>query len=216
MTVRMLTRYHLELLLRSQRWLAPGLAYLVLLGLGLSGGDDVLSAAAFSAGLLVPVTGWLVRSAVTAEPAQSRACLVAAAGWRRVHLSALLAAALAGLALGLAGLTAVQLMGSGQDGEALAGGLAATVVCVLTGAAVGAVCNRPVVSAAQYAVPLGLGAIVLVLLVPGSPANAMVRALVLGARNHELSVPWWTLPGAVALAAAAWWAAVAVAVRRGE
>ncbi|MGW4382884.1 ABC transporter [Kitasatospora sp. NPDC004531] len=216
MTLRMLTRYHLELLLRSQRWLAPGLCYLVLLGLGVSGGDDVLAGAAFSAGLLVPVTGWLVRAAVTAEPAQSRACLVAAAGWRRVHLSALLAAALAGLALGAAGLAAVLLMGGGDVGPAVAGGLAATVVCALTGAAVGAVCNRPVVAAAQYAVPLGLGAVVLVLLVPGSPANAVVRALVLGARHHVLSVPWWTLPGAAALAAAAWWAAVTAATRRGE
>ncbi|OKJ11792.1 hypothetical protein [Kitasatospora sp. CB01950] len=216
MTLRMLTRYHLELLLRSQRWLAPGLAYLVLMGLGVSGGDDALSAAAFSAGLLVPVTGWLVRSAVTAEPAQSRACLVAAAGRRRVHLSALLAAALAGLALGVAGLAAVLLVGSGGGGAAAAGGVLATLVCVLTGAAVGAVCNRPVVASAQYAVPLALGAMVLVLLVPGSPANAVVRALVLGARHGGLSAPWWTLPGAVLLAAAAWWAAVAVAVRRGE
>ncbi|MFF0294388.1 ABC transporter [Kitasatospora sp. NPDC004615] len=216
MTVRMLTRYHLELLVRSQRWLPPGLVYLLLMGLGVSGGDEALSAAAFSAGLLVPVTGWLVRSAVTAEPAQSRACLVAAAGWRRVHLSALLAAALAGLALGAAGLAAVLLVGSGSSGPAVAAGLLATVVCVLTGTAVGAVCNRPVVAATQYAVPLGLGAMVLVLLVPGSPANVVVRALVLGSRQHTLSVPWWTFPGAVALAAAAGWAAVAVAERRGE
>ncbi|MFJ8437579.1 ABC transporter [Kitasatospora griseola] len=216
MTVRMLTRYHLELLLRSQRWLPPGLVYLVLMGLGVSGGDDALSAAAFSAGLLVPVTGWLVRAAVTAEPAQSRACLVAAAGWRRVHLSALVAAALAGLALGVAGLAGVLLVGSGGGGGAMAAGLLATVVCVLTGAAVGAVCNRPVVAGAQYAVPLGLGAMVLVLLLPGSPANAVVRALVLGSRHGATAVPWWTLPGAAVLAGAAWWAAVAVAVRRGE
>ncbi|MFD8478884.1 ABC transporter [Kitasatospora sp. NPDC059673] len=216
MTVRMLTRYHLELLLRSQRWLPPGLLYLLLMGLGVSSGDEALSAAAFSAGLLVPVTGWLVRSAVTAEPAQSRACLVAAAGWRRVHLSGLLAAALAGLALGGAGLAAVLLVGSGGSGVAVAAGVLATVVCVLTGAAVGAVCNRPVVAGAQYAVPLGLAAMVLALLVPGSPANVVVRALVLGSRHHALSVPWWTLVGAAALAAAAWWAAVAVAERRGE
>ncbi|MFD8598661.1 ABC transporter [Kitasatospora sp. NPDC059646] len=216
MTVRMLTRYHLELLVRSQRWLPPGLAYVLLMGLGVSGGDEALSAAAFSAGLLVPVTGWLVRSAVTAEPAQSRACLVAAAGWRRVHLSALLAAALAGLALGVLGLAAVLAVGSGGSAAAAGAGLLATAVCVLTGAAVGAVCNRPVVAGAQYAVPLGLAAVVLVLLVPGSPANAVVRALVLGARHGAPSVPWWTLPGAVALAAGAGRAAVAVAVRRGE
>ncbi|GLW55424.1 hypothetical protein [Kitasatospora phosalacinea] len=214
MTLRVLTRYHLELLVRSQRWLAPGLAYLVVLGLGLSGGDDVASAAAFSAGLLVPVTGWLVRGAVGAEPPQSRACLVAAAGWARVHLSALLAAALAGLVLGALGLAAVLVLGSGGTAAGVAGGVLATVVCVLSGAAVGAVCNRPVVVGA-YAVPLGLGAVVAVLLVPGSPANEVVRALVLGARQHAPGVPWWTLPAAAALAAGCCWAAVAVAVRRG-
>ncbi|MFB7943641.1 ABC transporter [Kitasatospora phosalacinea] len=215
MTLRVLTRYHLELLVRSQRWLAPGLAYLVVLGLGLSGGDDVASAAAFSAGLLVPVTGWLVRGAVGAEPPQSRACLVAAAGRPRVHLSALFAAALAGLALGALGLAAVLVLGTGGTAAGVAGGVLATVVCVLSGAAVGAVCNRPVVVGA-YAVPLGLGAVVAVLLVPGSPANEVVRALVLGARQHAPGVPWWTLPAAAALAAGCCWAAVAVAVRRGE
>ncbi|MFC8716789.1 ABC transporter [Kitasatospora sp. NPDC057198] len=214
MTLRVLTRYHLELLVRSQRWLAPGLAYVVVLGLGLSGGDDTAGAAAFSAGLLVPVAGWLVRAAVGAEPAQSRACLVAAAGWPRVHLAALLAAVLAGLGLGLAGLAAAVLLGSGGSGAAVAAGALATVVCVLSGAAVGALCNRPVVTGA-YAVPLGLGGVVAVLLVPGSPANAVVRALVLGARG-ALSVPWWTLPAALVLAAACCWAAVAAAVRRGD
>ncbi|RKE20806.1 ABC transporter [Streptomyces sp. TLI_171] len=215
MTLRVLTRYHLELLVRSQRWLAPGLAYVVLMGLGVSGGDEALSAAAFSAGLLVPLTAWLTRGAVTAEPPQSRACLVAAAGWRQVHLSALLAGALAGLALGGPGLAVVLLVGSGASGAALGAGAAATAVCVLSGAAVGAVCNRPVVVGA-YAVPLGLGAVVAVLLVPGSPPNAVVRALVLGSRRHAVDLPWWTLAGAAVLAAAGWWAAVAVAERRGE
>ncbi|WP_051817646.1 hypothetical protein [Kitasatospora sp. NRRL B-11411] len=215
MTLRALTRYHLALLVRSQRWLPPGLAYLVVLGLGLSAGDNASSAAAFSAGLLVPVTGWLVRGAAGAEPAQSRACLVAAAGWARVHLSALLAAALAGLALGALGLLAVLLLGSKVSGPMAAGGGLATLVCALSGAAVGAVCNRPVVAGA-YAVPLGLGGVVAVLLVPGSPANAVVRTLVLGARQQGPDLPWWTLPAAAALAAGCCWAAVAAAVRRGD
>ncbi|BAJ30393.1 MULTISPECIES: hypothetical protein [Kitasatospora] len=214
MTLRVLTRYHLELLVRSQRWLGPGLAYVVLMGLGVSAGDDALSAAAFSAGLLVPVTGWLVRAAVGAEPPQSRACLVAAAGRPRVHLAALLAAALAGLGLGALGLAAVLLVGSGGSGPAAAAGVLATLVCVLSGTAVGAVCNRPVVLGG-YAVPLGLAGVVAVLLVPGSPANAVVRALVLGARRHEPGAPWWTLPVAALLAAACCRVAVAAAVRRG-
>ncbi|MFJ5232432.1 ABC transporter [Kitasatospora sp. NPDC088391] len=216
MTLRVLTRYHLELLVRSQKWLAPGLAYVVVMGLGLSGGDEALSAAAFSAGLLVPVTVWLTRGAVTAEPPQSRACLVAAAGWRRVQLSALFAGALAGLVLGGLGLLAVLLVGSGGSPAAAFAGAAATVVCVLSGAGVGAVCNRPVVTGAQYAVPLGLAGVVAVLLVPGSPANAVVRALVLGSRRHAAGVPWWTLPAAALFAAAGWWVAVLAAERRGE
>ncbi|MBD0669590.1 condensation domain-containing protein [Streptomyces sp. CBMA156] len=87
-----LTRYHLELLLRSHAWLPPFLAYALLMVVGVAAGDPLLGSLGLGAGALLPVSAWYVRSVLGAEPPASRACLVAAAGPVRVHLGALLAA----------------------------------------------------------------------------------------------------------------------------
>jgi len=206
-----LIRYQVELLVRSQRWLPPFLAYVLLMVLGISGGEEASGALGFSAAVVLPVTAWFTRCAVTAEPASSRACLVAAAGAARVHVAALLAGLLGGLAVGAAGYGAVlALSGKSKGGPgAILAGAVATAVCVLLGAAVGAVFNRPVVTASQYGIPLSLAAATLVLVVPGSPANAVVRVLIAGSRGTEADlVPLaWALPAAVAAAALAFWGA---------
>ncbi|MEW1911674.1 ABC transporter [Kitasatospora sp. NPDC085895] len=217
-----LIRYQLELLLRSHRLMPPALCYGVLMVLGLSGGDDPLGGHAWSAGLLLPVTAWLVRCAVTAEPAAARACRVAAADARRVHRADLLAALLVAAVLAAAGAAAVIATGgrsAAGPGPALLGGLAATAVCVLLGLAVGALCNRPVTSSGPFGILAALGAAVLVLMVPFAPAHVVVRALVRAAEHGELDLTGSVLP---ALLAAAVFAAGAVAVaaelavRRGE
>ncbi len=204
-----LVRYQLELLLRSHGWLPSFLGYALLMVVGVSAGDPLLGALGFGAPVLLPVTAWYVRCAVTAEPPAARACRVAAAGAARVQVAGLLAALTAGLLLAAAGAAAIWLV-SGPVGNpgapgvpvgaALVAGLLVSVVCVLLGLAVGALCSRPVLPRAQYGVLLVPGVSVLVLVVAGSPANTAVRLLVEGARTGRVGFPWVELPVACAVA----------------
>ncbi|MFE4357644.1 ABC transporter [Kitasatospora sp. NPDC057518] len=228
MTARIgaLTRYHLELLLRSHAWLPPFLAYAVLLVVGVAAGDPLLGGLGFGAGVLLPVSAWYVRSALSAEPPASRACLVAAAGPVRVHLGALLAALTVSLVLAVGQVAAVwwtsgPVVGQGVrqepgTGPAVLAGLVASVVCALLGVLAGAVANRPVLVHAQYGIPAALGLATLLLVVPASPANAAVRGLVSAARTGRVAVPWPSLLAAAVLLAAVGAGVAALAGRRPE
>ncbi|MFI6152025.1 ABC transporter [Kitasatospora sp. NPDC051170] len=206
-----LTRYHLELLVRSHAWLPPFLAFVLLMVIGVQQGDPLLGGLGFGAGVLVPVSAWFVRAALNAEPPASRACLVAAAGAARVHLGALLAALTAGLLLAAAGVAALWAVsgpvankGAGNApgvGEALTAGLAAAVVCVLTGVLAGALGNRPVLLRSPYGILATLGLSAAALVVPGSPANGAVSGLVTAARTGLVAAPWPELLLALALSA---------------
>lgn len=85
-----LIRYQLAVLLRSHRWLAPVLGYLVLVvsvGAADAGEQTLRAGLVWSAAMLVPVVAWLTRAALTAEPASARACAAAAAGRARSRRS---------------------------------------------------------------------------------------------------------------------------------
>ncbi|MDH6577026.1 ABC transporter [Kitasatospora sp. MAP5-34] len=220
-----LIRYQLELLFRSQRWLPPFLTYVLLMVIGISAGDALLGAYSFSTAVLLPVTAWYVRCTATGESAASRACLAAAAGQPRTHLAALLAALLTGLLLGVAGLLAVWAVGGRTTTppqpeaplpQVLLAGLLGTVVCVLLGVAVGVLCTRPVLLRAQYGIPVSLGASVLVLVVAGSPANAVVRSLVTASRTARVTFPVAALAESAVLAALVVAGAAVLAGRRTE
>ncbi|MFE9425164.1 ABC transporter [Kitasatospora sp. NPDC006697] len=220
-----LIRYQLELLLRSQRWLPPFLGYAALLAIGMQEGSALLDGLGLGAALLVPITAWWVRCAVTADPPQARTVLVAARGAARVQLASLLAALLAGTVLMLLGTGAVWAL-SGQTVNdprksvpvppALLAGLLAGLACVLTGLAVGALCHRPVLLRAGYGLLGVLGLSALALVAPGLPGNAAVRALVTGSEAARVELPVAGLLGALLLAAAAVAASVVLAGRRTE
>ena len=220
-----LTRYQLELLLRSYGWLPPFLAYVLLMVVGVSAGDPLLGAFGYGAPVLLPITAWLVRCTATAEPAASRACSVAAAGPVGVQLASLLAALTAGLLLAVGG-SVVLWAASGPVGNpkvpgapvgtALAAGLLASLVCVLLGAAAGALCNRPVLLRAQYGIPLALAGATVALVASASPANAAVRAVVEGSRTGRVVLPWAALLAAGALLALVAAGTAWLAVRRTE
>ncbi|MFH8379367.1 ABC transporter [Kitasatospora sp. NPDC018058] len=221
-----LTRYHLELLLRSHAWLPPFLAFTLLLVIGVTAGDPLLGGLGYGAGVLLPVSAWYVRGALTAEPPASRACLVAVAGPVRVHLGALLAALTAALVLAVGQVAALWWVsgavanpGAQRDpgvGRALLAGLSTSVVCVLLGVLAGALGNRPVLVRSPYGIPAALGLAVLALVVPFSPANAAVRALVTAARTGQVAVPWVELLLSVALLAVVGAGVAALAGRRAE
>ncbi|MEU1016243.1 ABC transporter [Streptomyces sp. NPDC005900] len=219
-----LLRYHLALLARSQRWLAPVILYAVFLAVGVQGGQPVLDSLAYAAAALLPVTAWLVRVCAGNEPPAARGCSAAAVGPGRAHLASLLAALLAASALGVLAVLVVSAISEGQstDGRlpvarvpAAAAGLIAMLVSVLLGTAVGALTNWPLLRSPAKAVPAMLLGALLLLVTAGSPARSVLTDLTTGSR--EGTVPWPLGAPAVALAAAvaASWAACALSSRRG-
>ncbi|GAA1985505.1 ABC transporter [Kitasatospora viridis] len=208
-----LTRYQLELLLRSQRWLPPFLGYAALVAILVQQGSPLLDGLGLGAALLVPVTAWYVRCTLTADPPQARAVLVAARGAARVQLASLLAALLAGTVLAVLGTGAIWWLSGPTTGvpnpkppvpvaPVLLAGLLGALACVLTGLAIGALCHRPVLLRPGWGLLGVLGLSVPVLVASGSPANAAVRALVTGSRVARVEQPVVALLGALVLAGA--------------
>ncbi|MET9882831.1 ABC transporter [Streptomyces sp. NPDC006430] len=208
-----LLRYQGALLLRSQRWLAPVLLYAAFLAVGVRPGDPVLDSLGYAAAALVPVAAWLVRVCVTSEPDAARDCAAAAAGPLRVHAAALLTALGGALAAGTAAAAVVLLLGRPEPGAgpAAPAGAVGVLVCSLTGVAVGALCNRPLLKAPGYAAAAaGLGCL-LAVVTAGSPARVAVTGLVTGSAQPAVGA----LAGALALACAAGAVACRAAARRG-
>ncbi|WP_367130667.1 MULTISPECIES: ABC transporter [Streptomyces] len=218
-----LLRYQAALLLRSHRWLPPLLLYAGSMAVGVQGGQPVLDCAGWAAATLLPVTAWLVRVCVTNEPPAARDCTAAAAGPWRVHLAAISVALSAALLLALVGSGIAAAAGdphaTGRHavvplGPATAAGLVSAAACALIGAAIGALCNRPLLRSTAWAVPSALIATVVVLFAGASPANAAVTGLVTGSRTGVVHVPLLPLAAAGALAAGAVAVACALASRR--
>ncbi|MEV8532099.1 ABC transporter [Streptomyces sp. NPDC051211] len=214
-----LLRYQGALLLRSQRWLAPLLLYAAVLVVGFRPGDRVLDSLGYAAAPLVPVTAWLVRVCVTVEPDAARDCAAAAAGGpARLHAAALLTAVDCAVPAGLAAVLGVLLLGDPGRTNLLAAALAgvsAVLVCVLTGAAVGALCSRPLLRAPGYAIPAAVLGSLLALVADGSPAQAAVSALVGGAPSGTVVLSPVPPAAALLLAAAAGAVACRLSARRG-
>ncbi|GAA1247822.1 hypothetical protein GCM10009665_43420 [Kitasatospora nipponensis] len=229
-----LVRYHLELLVRSQRWLPPFLTYVLLMLLSISGSQAMLDSLGYAAALLVPVTAWYVRCALTTDPPAARACLVAAVGAVRVQVASLLAGLLAGLVPAVLGVLGIWLISERttvpRGGEAMptvvrpevaqpaaaGAGLLAAVACVLVGVVVGALCHRPVLLRGSYGILATLGLSVAVLVTAVSPANRAVSALVTAARTARLEPPVAAPLAALVLAALAVAGTAALAARRTE
>ncbi|MEU4794837.1 ABC transporter [Streptomyces sp. NPDC023327] len=219
-----LLRYHLALLARSQRWLAPVFLYAVFLAVGVQGGQPVLDSLAYAAAALLPVTAWLVRVCASNEPSAARGCSAAAAGPGRAHLASLLAALLAASALGVLAVLVVSAISEGQstDGRlpvarvpAAAAGLIAMLVSVLLGTAVGALTNWPLLRSPAKAVPAMLLGALLLLVTAGSPARSVLTDLTTGSREGTVPWPLGAPAAALAAAVAASWTACALSSRRG-
>lgn len=216
-----LVRYQLGLLLRSHRWIAPAAVYAAaiwFIGAGGSGRAQLSAGLSWSAGALLPVAAWLTRSMLTAEPPEARACIAAASGPHRAHLAALVAALTAGCVFALGGtvyqLTTCQLPGGAADAKTIATGVAAAVVCLCVGSAIGAFFNPPVIRAVGVGVLTTTAAVIASLVITISPANAAIRDT--GALSP--SAPWpvgLTLAAALVLLGLSWALSTTLAGRHG-
>jgi hypothetical protein len=221
--------YQIALLVRSHRVLPPAVLFVIgVAGLGgavLPHGEGLSQGLAWSALLLVPVEAWLTRAVLIAEPPAARACIAAAGGPRRAQVAALLAATLAGATFGLLGVVwevlslgvrrsaATNSIMAGATLADVGGGLAAVLVCLLVGSAIGALLNPPLIRRPATATLATTGAVVLALAWSGSPANAAVRSV--GYGTQEKSWPTGAaLLAAIALLVVAWVVSAQVAARR--
>ncbi|WP_340375148.1 ABC transporter [Streptomyces sp. SS7] len=218
-----LLRYRTALLLRSQRWLPPFLLYVVVLGVGVQGGQPLLDSLGWTAAVLLPTAAWLVRICVLGEPPAARTVVAAAAGPARAHLAAVLTALGTAVLLGTVATAAVVYISDpvGADHQhrvpvpaAAAAGFLAVLTCALLGTAVGALTAPPVLRSTGRAVPTLLLAALMALVMSGSPAHAAVTGLVTGSRSATVSLPLLPSLAAVLVTAAAVAAACALTSRR--
>jgi hypothetical protein len=173
-----LVRYRLALLLRSGHWLPPTLFYAAVVLIGSQGSSGVGEALGYSAAILVPGVAWMTRAALTAEPEAARHCVAAAVGPRRTHLAALASGLIAGLVLAACGVGVMLIsVGKTKPESALTAGLVTAAICLLTGSAVGAVCNPPIIARAAFAIPIAGIVAIGVLVAGGSPVNAAITGI---------------------------------------
>jgi hypothetical protein len=228
-----LLRYQAAILLRSHRWIFPLIAYGALIAVGAAGSTSLAETLDWSGAMLVPVTAFLTRAMLTAEPDAARACVTAAAGPVRAQLATLIVPLGGGAVLGLAGtvfgvLTAeaaattpgsglfAKLTAAAQHPGIVGGGLLIALVCLLVGSAAGALCNPPLLRHPAAAMLSTLAAIILALAADVSPASAAISHTSAQATS-PLAANWpgaGSLIGAVCLLAVAWGISVAAAARR--
>jgi hypothetical protein len=232
-----LIRYQAAVLLRSNRWIFPLIAYGALIAVGAASSTPLAEGLDWSAAMLVPVVAFLTRSMLLAEPDASRACVAAAAGPARAQLATLLAALGGGIVLGAVGAVFTLLTSEpvgphpqpGVDGRITAtfhypgvflAGLLTAVVCLLVGAAVGALCNPPLLRHPGTAALATLAVVILALASGVSPANAALRHDGTGGSGAASAANAANWPGAISLLAAAallaitWTASTLAATRR--
>ena len=230
-----LLRYQAAILLRSNRWIFPLIAYAILILTGVAGGKPagppwlpLADGLDWSAAMLIPVVAFLTRSMLTAEPDASRACVAAASSTVRAQLAALLVALGGGLVLAVGGVCFEVLSNPPVDGagggflsnagaavthpQTLAAGLAITGVCLLVGSAVGALCNPPLLRHPAAAMLATLAAAIFALASDVSPAGAALRHASTGQSPHWPGAA--DALGAVILLVVTWSASVLAATRR--
>ncbi|MGK5629476.1 hypothetical protein [Streptomyces sp. URMC 123] len=174
-------RYALADFLRSQRFLPPLVAFLGLQAiLHASSPGPALSAYGLSCAALLPVAVWTTLALHrTEDPLQTTVTVVNARGHRRA-LTGTTGAAVAGpLVLSVIGLAWPMVAHARLYAPAdVAIGLAAHLICGITGVALGTCCARPVIGRQGYAfAAASLLALTALVARPLTPANRTIRLL---------------------------------------
>jgi hypothetical protein len=200
-----LLRYQAALLLRSNRWIFPLIAYGALVAVGAAASTPLAEGLDWSAAMLVPAVAFITRSMLVAEPDASRAVVAAAAG-------PLLTSEPAG-PQPQSGVTD-RITATIDHPAIFLAGLVTAVVCLFVGAAAGTLCNPPLLRHPGAAALATLAVVIVALAANVSPANAALRSDI----ASNTAARW---PGAVSLIAAAvllavTWTASAMAAARRE
>jgi hypothetical protein len=176
-----LYRYQFSVLLHSQRYLPPVVAFLALLAvLTSSSTGAILPTYAIVGGLLFACVAWLTIALINTEDPVSRTIAVVNAGdSRRVLGAAVLVALTGSVVLAAIGLSYPIVTGHHTvSGTELLVGVEAQLVCVVVGMGVGLVASRLVIPRTGYSLVVALGLVLALLLVRWiSPINPLLTLL---------------------------------------
>lgn len=176
-----LVRYGLATLLHSQRYVAPVLLFMGIVGvLSRSDSGPLAPTYAICAGAMFICSTWLTIALTSVDdPAHRAITVVSAGGSARVLTATVLVAVLSCLALLVFGLTFPLLFGDRDvTAPALLVGAEAQLTCAAAGIAIGLICSRLVLRRQGYAVIVALVLVMVALFVPGlPPVNALFQLM---------------------------------------
>lgn len=168
-----LIRYTFATVVHTQRYLAPLLLFMGLMGvLTVNGSGPLPPAYASSAGALFVCSTWLTVALMSLDDPTQRAIVVVTSGGRplRVLLAAIGTALLSCLVLMVFGLLFPLWMGSYDVTTAdLVLGVEAQLTCALVGIAIGVLCSRLVFKRQGYALVAALALVMGALFAKGMP-----------------------------------------------
>ncbi|CAL9603161.1 hypothetical protein SUDANB120_05483 [Streptomyces sp. enrichment culture] len=168
-----LIRYTFATMLHTQRYVAPLLLFMGLMGVLTANGNGPLPAAyASSAGAMFVCSTWLAMAVVNLDEPPQRAITVVTAGGRplRVLLAAIGTVLLSCLALMVVGLAFPLWLGDhAVTASDLLLGIEAQLACALTGTAIGVLCSRQVFTRQGHAVVAALALLMGALFPKGLP-----------------------------------------------
>lgn len=188
-----LIRYNAATMLHSQRYVAPVLLFIGIVGV-LSSNDSGPLAPIYAAcaGAMFVCATWLTIAMISVDDPTHRAITVVSAGSSvRVLGSAVAVALLSTLVLTIFGLVLPLLIGNHTVTLlALLVGTEAQLTCAAVGIAVGLICSRLVMRRQGYAVIVALSLVMIALFVPGLvPVNALFKLMGTVTEPAELLMP---------------------------
>lgn len=188
-----LIRYDVATMLHSQRYLAPVLLFVGVLGVFSSGDSGpVLPVYALGGALLFVCSTWFTIALLSVEDPAHRAITIVAAGRAsRVLLASIAVAMLSSLVLaGFALLFPLLVAHHPVAGLDLVVGIEAQLACASVGIAIGLLCSRLVIRRQGFALVTALALVIVALLAPGMvPVNVLVRRMSEGSTSAALFAP---------------------------
>ncbi len=188
-----LIRYTAATVLHSQRYLAPVLLFLALVGISASNDSGPLPPVyGLCAGALFVCATWFTIALTSTEDPVRRAITIVSAGSSaRVLLAGVSVAVIGCAILAAAGLVLPLLVGAHPVGMAdLVVGIEAELTGAAMGIAIGLLCSRLVIRRQGYALIVAIALVLLVLLVPGlPPVNVLFRMMATATTSAVLAGP---------------------------
>ena len=186
-----LVRYVAVDTLRSQRWVAPLLAFAVIDAIIGAQTGSALPSYAIGAAALLFITTWLTVVVVNNEdPIQQSITEVCAGSQTEVRLSKLTVSLVIAVALGVLGMIAPTIIsGSPTTATVVIAGVCAQIITAVMGVTFGALCSRPIVRRRSWSVLLGVLLGLATVLIPHGPPTRQLLVLFNETGHFALGLP---------------------------